>query len=132
MRPAQISTSVSDETRRQADWLMQQFGYQMRDVLTLSIQMLYSQKEQTMSHEWVNNRDYWLETDNENFVVYVPAFESEDILVMDRRDGDVPDGLEFGLVCTLKDDVLEEAREIAAESGLIVATERVAVTFRRD
>lgn len=133
MRPSQISTSVSDETRRQADWLIQNFSYSLRDVLTLGIQMLYDQKkEQTMTRQWISNRDNWLETDDPNYVVYIPQFEGEDILVMDRRDGDVPRNLEFNLVAAIRDSVLDEAREVAAESGLTVNTERMAVTFRRD
>lgn len=37
----QISTSVSEETRRQADALIEDCGYSMRDVLTVAIQQLH-------------------------------------------------------------------------------------------
>lgn len=50
-RPLQISTSVSDETRRQANWLIQNFGYSLRDVLTLGIQRLYDQKREEIKME---------------------------------------------------------------------------------
>lgn len=44
MNRTQISTSVSEETRRQADELIDNCGYSMRDVLTIAIELLYSQK----------------------------------------------------------------------------------------
>lgn len=43
-RPAQLSTSVSDATRQQADWLMAERGYSLRDIMTLGIARLYERE----------------------------------------------------------------------------------------
>jgi NADH pyrophosphatase NudC (nudix superfamily) len=49
MRPPQISTSVSPETRKQADELIERFGYSLRDVLTIAIEKLYTEKTQEVA-----------------------------------------------------------------------------------
>jgi hypothetical protein len=44
MKRIQISTSVSEETRQQADELIAKYGYSLRDVITLGIEKLYQEK----------------------------------------------------------------------------------------
>lgn len=76
------------------------------------------------------NRDYWFQTDDENFVVYVPAFKDEIIVVLDVRDGDVPSNLQFNLTNTFNDEMMNEVREIATGYGVTVIDDKMAVTFR--
>jgi len=40
----QISTSVSKETKQQADELVTKYGYSLRDVITLGIEKFYQEK----------------------------------------------------------------------------------------
>lgn len=47
MSKPQISTRVSDETKRQSNWLRQSFAYSLRDVVTVSIDRFYQQMKET-------------------------------------------------------------------------------------
>lgn len=75
-----------------------------------------------------NFKDRWLKTDDENYVVLVPAFEDESVVVM--HIDDAPE-LEFNLTCTLKDSVIAEVESVCAEYGVTPSFDAMAVTFRQ-
>jgi len=79
------------------------------------------------------NRNYWLETTEERYVILVPQFQDEDVICYDREDGDVPDDLEFNLTNPLDLDTMAEVDQVCEDFDVTLKNrELVAITFRRD
>ena len=79
-------------------------------------------------------RIYWLRTSDPDLLVMVPHISGEPVVITltdsdQVADYEPPAATAFDLACTLTEDALDEAREVAAEYNVTVNADRMAMTY---